>query len=195
MKYFIFRLFKALGPGQIIVLTMVGSLVLSGCQSISPSSEVSFGETTEIGPVIFTSYKIDEKIIGISVTSEAAEALKIRVSYPQTTIGRNYDRGDNYGDTVSAMVCIDPQTEIEVAPGESKEMTLTITNWNHVTADFQVVFKVAVRGAVEKWNLDLRVEDLDFFAEPGILHEINEADNWHPKVLEESWDTYLQKIS
>jgi hypothetical protein len=158
------------------------------------STELSVGDTSSAGPVRLSAYKVDEKVLGLTVKSDAAEPLRVRVRYTQTAIGRNFDRGPNYGDTEYAKICIDPQTEIIVDPGDTGEMTLTITNWNHITRDFRVTFDVAVHGVSEIWHLDVQAEDTDFFAEPEILHGVNRTNNWHPNVLNETWETYVQQI-
>ncbi len=177
-----------------LVVFLAALLLFSACASGALITEVPFGSQAEMGPLNVSTSKTGEGEFLVVLSSTAPEDLKVDVRMGTTLIGRNYS-SDNTGsnkDVISKFAVEGARTTVKSE--WTREFPVTLTNWYQVTRDFHTILNVQIRGVKAKWRFEVPVEDLDLFADVKYLQQLNKTDYWHPRMIDDNWQRYLEHI-
>ena len=189
------------GPGlptgiPIIALLLItaGLSLLSGCASGAQKYEVPFGTETVVDSFTVSSEKTGEGEFRITIISDAAEELDVDIRMRRTEIG--FDYGSN-------RTALDPYfytsfnydtSRKTIRRGEVNIFNAQMENMYQISRYFYTVAYVKIRGEEALWRIDIRIEDENLFTDIRYLRQLNKTDYWHPRMIQENWEEYLNHI-
>ncbi|MCK5735346.1 MAG: hypothetical protein KAH21_02665, partial [Spirochaetaceae bacterium] len=110
------------------------------------------------------------------------------------------ETGFDYGDNQSAsdnklyskFVVEKPRRTIRT--GEENEFFINLENLHQVSRPFFTIVYIYIKNEDTKWVLSIRIDDGELFTDVEYLRQLNKTDYWHPRIIRENWEKYLQHI-
>jgi len=178
--------------GLALALALV--LVLSGCATTTLKYEVPFGSEMEAGPFVVSSQKTGEGEFVITITSSVAENLDVDIRMRRTEIGYDYSTNRSGSDPYFYTSFEFDKPRRTIPSGDIVEFHARMKNKYQISRYFYTVAYINIRGEDSRWKLDIRIEDEYLYKDIEYLRQLNRIDYWHPKLIQENWDKYLEHI-
>ncbi len=174
---------------------LAGVLVLSSCATGASVMEVPFGTEAVAGPFTVSTEKTGEGEFLLTLMSSAAEELSLDVRMKRTEIGFDY-RGTNAAKNnpiVDAKFSVDGG-RTSLAGGVRRDISIRLTNTHQVNRYFNTKVTIYIKGVDTKWRLGIPISDSELFEDIEFLRQLNKTDYWHPRIIEENRQKYLDRI-
>ena len=178
----------------LIFFGVVGVLFLGGCASTTVKSEVPFGTETAVDPFIVSTEKTGEGEILLVLSSSASEEMDVDIRMRRTEIGFDYGRNPSNTDPKFYSQFEVDKPRRDIAPGAVHEFSIRLKNLHEVSRPFYTIVYIMAKDGESRWKITVRVGDDELFSDIKYLRQLNKTDYWHPRIIRENWEKYLQHI-